>query len=106
MLKRLSCLVCAARLLMAAQGANALGDLSEALQNLSRKVSPAVVKVQVTAICAGPYVNTLDAGALQSLQEMGLAELAGVTVGRCFDLDTQERFVEHPLNGATARWTI
>ena len=49
MLKRLGFTLCAAGLLTAAQVPNALGDMSEALQNLTRKVSPAVVKVLVTS---------------------------------------------------------
>jgi len=51
---RVGCLVCAAlvcgaHLPAAAQGAKALGNLSEAIEDLSRRVSPAVVKVLVTA---------------------------------------------------------
>jgi serine protease Do len=48
MFRKLCCLVCAAPLLAIAQRANALGDMSEAFENLTRKVSPAVVKVMVT----------------------------------------------------------
>lgn len=55
MLKRLGYLVCAAHLLTAAQSTNPLGDLSEAFQELARKVSPAVVKVLVTGY--GPVAD-------------------------------------------------
>lgn len=44
----------------------------------------------------------LDTGALQSLQAMGLAELAGVTAGQEHAWDTVEVFAEHRLNGADA----
>lgn len=55
MLRILGCLVCVAHLLTAAQRTNPLGDMSEALQNLTKTVSPAVVKVLVTGY--GPVAD-------------------------------------------------
>lgn len=46
----------------------------------------------------------LDGEALQSLDEMGLAHLAGVKLGRCYDWDTQEIFSNDPLNRNYAGW--
>jgi serine protease Do len=48
MLKELSYLVCAVPLLAAPQRTNALGDMSDAFENLARRVSPGVVKILVT----------------------------------------------------------
>lgn len=42
----------------------------------------------------------LDATAVQSLEEMGLADHAGVKIGRGYDMDTVERFSDHVMNGS------
>ena len=54
MLKRLGLLICVAHSLMA-QGTNALRDISQAFQELAKRVSPAVVKVLVTGY--GPVAD-------------------------------------------------
>lgn len=46
----------------------------------------------------------LDAEAILSLEQMGLAHLAGVTVGRNYDFDTREIFTDHPLNKDAVNW--
>jgi hypothetical protein len=43
----------------------------------------------------------MDIGALDNLNKMGLADLTGFTVDKCFSRDCIEEMIEHPLNGTS-----
>jgi len=46
----------------------------------------------------------IDAPTLSGLQQLGLAELCGATVEKCWPNGTLEAFTDHPLNGPYAGW--
>ncbi|MBN1553621.1 MAG: hypothetical protein JXA11_02665 [Phycisphaerae bacterium] len=64
---------------------------------LSGVMPRALGKQRMEQLLAGGVL--LDAEAAETLHEMGLGELTGVSLGATYEQDTVERITDHPLNG-------
>ena len=69
---------------------------------MSGRMPHALGRKRMKELLAGGVL--LDAEALRSIDEMGLAALAGVNLGKSHDWDTQEIFSDDPLNRGYTGW--
>jgi hypothetical protein len=67
---------------------------------LSGVMPRAMGKERMEQLLAGGVL--LDATAVETLYEMGLGELTGVSLGAIYERDTVERMTDHPINGPMA----